>query len=213
MNKEKASNLKMQYIKIFELSSILSLIFHITLFQVSKKIKIKTIEKNLSLEAIQVEEIPATEQERSAPSPARPSVPIASEDETLPEDETIDFTNLNLNDEPLPPPPPPDIDEDMPIFIPHDEPPMPIGGYAAIQRNIIYPEIAQRAGIEGTVMIQAKIGIDGNVKKIVVMKSLGPNGCDEAAIRAINSVKWRPAKQRDKPVEVWAAVPVIFRLN
>ena len=46
-----------------------------------------------------------------------------------------------------------------------------------------------------------------------ISQSLGPNGCDEAAIKAIKSVKWLPAKCKDKPVIVWIAVPVDFKLN
>ncbi|MFQ5751058.1 MAG: energy transducer TonB [bacterium] len=45
------------------------------------------------------------------------------------------------------------------------------------------------------------------------MKSLGKNGCDEAAINALKSVKWQPAVKDGKPVEVWVAVPVVFKLK
>jgi protein TonB len=187
---------------------------HIFLLQASKKVKEKAIKRTVKLEAVQVEEIPQTQQSRSAPAPSRPSVPIASEDEDLPEDETIDFTDLDLESEPPPPPPPPDqIDDSVPVFVPHDEPPQPIGGYQAIQRKLVYPEIARKAGVEGRVMIWAQIGEDGSVVRTRVMKSLGPNGCDEAAMKAIRDVKWKPAMQRDKPVRVWVAVPVDFRLK
>ena len=213
MAKKYEYNLKLQYRRILELGLIISLLLHIFLLQAYKKVRVREMRREVSLEAISVEEIPTTEQERQAPAPSRPTVPIASEDETLPEDETIDFTNLDLDDEPPPPPPPPDVDDDLPVFVPYDEPPVPIGGYAAIQRNVVYPEIAQRAGIEGRVMIWAKIGTDGAVKRTRVMTSLGPNGCDEAAMRAIEAVKWKPAMQRDRPVEVWVAVPVDFKLK
>jgi len=110
--------------------------------------------------------------------------------------------------------PPQTGQEDVPVFIPFDEPPEPIGGYMAIQNNLKYPEIARLAGVEGRVMIWAKIGTESNVLKTMVMRSLGPNGCDEAAMAAIRAVKWKPAKQRDKqPIAVWIAVPVDFRLD
>ncbi len=54
---------------------------------------------------------------------------------------------------------------------------------------------------------------DGRVIGTEVIKSLGNNGCDEAAIRAIKSVKWKPAYQRDKPVKVKIAISVVFRLK
>ncbi len=206
--------LKLSYRRVLELGLIVSLILHIFLLQGYKKVKEKALKRTAQLEALQVEDIPQTIQERAAPAPSRPSVPIASEDESLPEDETIEFTDLDLDAEPPPPPPPPEaIDDSVPIFVPHDEPPEPIGGYTAIQKRLKYPEIARKAGVEGRVMIWAQIGVDGNVVRTRVMRSLGPNGCDEAASEAIRACKWKPAMQRDKPVRVWVAVPVDFRLK
>ncbi len=212
-HRDKKVNLKLQYKRMMELGLVVSLILHIFLMQGYKKVKFKAAKKTTQLEALQVEEIPQTEQQKQAAAPSRPSVPIASEDETLPEDETIDITDLDLDSEPPPPPPPPEVDEDLPTFIPHDEPPEPIGGYPAIQKMLVYPEIARKAGVEGRVMIWAKIAVDGTVSRTRIMVSLGPNGCDEAAASAIRGVKWRPAMQRDRPVEVWVAVPVEFRLK
>jgi len=214
--RETQINIKLQHKKVLELGLILSLLLHITMLQISKKTEIKTAVKTVTLEAVQVEEIPQTQQEKSQAAPSRPTVPIASEDENIPEDETIDFTDLDIDAAPPPPPPPPEAatgDESAPIFIPYDEPPVPIGGYPAIQARLIYPEIAKKAGVEGRVMIQALIDEKGNVVRTVVMKSLGPNGCDEAAAAAIQSVKWKPAFQRDEPVKVWIAVPVDFVLR
>lgn len=104
-------------------------------------------------------------------------------------------------------------DGEMPVFVKHDTPPKPVGGYAAIQQNLAYPEIARRAGIEGRVMVWAKIGTDGNVQITRIKQSLGPNGCDEAAVNAIKAVMWKPAEKDGDPVDVWVAVPVEFRLG
>lgn len=211
-----SANLKLQYKRVLEMGLVISLILHVFLLQGFKKVKIKSSFTEVKLEALQVEEIPQTEQQRSAPAPSRPTVPIASEDETLPEDETIDFTDLDLESEPPPPPPPPSMeaeDDGIPVFVPYDEPPQPLGGYAAIQKNLKYPELARKAGVEGRVMVWAQIDTDGNVSRTRIMKSLGPNGCDEAAQTAIRVVKWKPAMQRDRPVKVWVAVPVDFRLK
>lgn len=93
-----------------------------------------------------------------------------------------------------------------------DEMPEPIGGIAAIQRNIKYPEIARRAGIEGKVYILAYIDENGNVTKTTVLKGIG-GGCDEAAINAIKKVKFIPGRQGGKPVKVQVSIPVIFKLS
>lgn len=206
--------LKASYRRVMELGLIVSLILHIFLLQGYKKIKAKESKGTVQLEALQIEDIPQTIQEKVKAAPPRPSVPVASEREDLPEDETIEFTDIDFEAEPPPPPPPPEaIDDSVPIFIPHDEPPEPIGGYSAIQKRLKYPEIARKAGVEGRVMIWAQIGVDGNVVRTRVMRTLGPNGCDEAAAEAISACKWKPAMQRDKPVRVWVAVPVDFRLK
>ena len=91
--------------------------------------------------------------------------------------------------------------------------PQPLAGFKQIQENLVYPDIARKAGVEGRVIVYAQIGIDGTVLQTKISQSLGPNGCDEAAIKAIKSVKWLPAKCKDKPVIVWIAVPVDFKLN
>jgi TonB family protein len=97
-------------------------------------------------------------------------------------------------------------------FVSVDEMPEPIGGVAAIQKNIKYPELARRAGIEGKVYILAYINENGNVTKTAVLKGIG-GGCDEAAMNAIKKVKFIPGKQAGKPVNVQVSVPVIFKLS
>jgi len=212
MRASPTKSLKLDYRRLIEMGLVISLGLHIMFFQVFKRIQVKTVQRSASLKQLEIEDIPETQQERKAPPPARPTVPIASEDEDLPEDETIDETLIDFDSEPPPPPPPPS-DDDAIVFVPYDEPPQPIGGFAAIQRQLVYPEIARKAGVEGRVLVYAQIDEDGNVVRTKVVKSLGPNGCDEAAVNAIRDVKWRPAKQRDRAVKVWIAVPVDFRLQ
>ncbi len=116
-------------------------------------------------------------------------------------------------DEWHPPPPPPSKEEEDIIFVAYDTEPVPIGGFAAIHKNLTYPDIARRAGVEGTVIIQAIIDKRGIVIDTQVLKSLGNNGCDEAAMFAIKQTRWKPALQRDKPVKVRVSIPVIFKLK
>ncbi|MCD4665624.1 MAG: energy transducer TonB, partial [Bacteroidales bacterium] len=158
-------------------------------------------------------EIPQTQQEKLPPPPSRPLIPIESESEDIPDDVTIEETDIDFDKVPPPPPPPPADDDDSFVFVPYDEAPTPIGGFAAIQKKLKYPEIARKAGIEGQVVIYAKIDKKGSVIRTKVVKALGNSGCNEAAIKAIKAVKWKPAMQRDKPVTVWVSVPVKFRLK
>jgi len=213
MQENASKTLRLQYKKYLELGLIVSLLLNILLMQGYKKVKIKAANRTARLSAFQVEEIPQTQQQKQAPAPSRPTVPIASEDESLPEDETIATTELDFNEELPPPPPPPEDQGDAIVFVPYDEPPAPIGGFVAIQKRLVYPEIARKAGVEGRVLVYAQIDEKGNVVRTKVMKSLGPNGCDEAAVSAIGAVKWKPAMQRDRPVKVWVMVPVDFKLK
>ncbi|MBU0476211.1 MAG: TonB family protein [Bacteroidetes bacterium] len=97
-------------------------------------------------------------------------------------------------------------------FVAVEEMPLPIGGIAAIQKNITYPEIAKRAGIQGRVYVKAFIDSTGTVVKAVVVKGIGA-GCDEVAMEAVKKVKFTPGKQRGKAVNVQVTVPILFKLD
>ncbi len=207
-------SLRWKYKKVMEVSLVLALALMTATLQAFKRFEAKKQEQQRVELKLEVQEIPPTEQQRQAPPPARPAVPIESEDEDIPEDETIASTELDLSELPPPPEKPPEEEEEVtPIFVAYDSPPEPIGGFEAIQRNLVYPEIARKAGVEGRVIVHVLVDEHGNVVATKILKSLGNNGCDEAAVRAIKSVKWKPAMQRDRPVKVWVAIPVIFKLK
>ncbi len=211
MRKNPEANLKLKYKKVLELSMVLSLVIMLLVFQTLRAISLdETESKKLDIE-IEVTDIPPTEQFKRPPPPPKPSIPIPTESEDIPEDLTIDETALDLSDIP-PPPPPPDDEGDM-VFVAFDEPPTPIGGFIAIQKALKYPEIARKAGIEGRVTVHVLVSEKGEVVRTKILQSLGHTGCDDAAVNAIKKVRWNPAMQRDKPVRVWVAIPVIFRLK
>ena len=55
---------------------------------------------------------------------------------------------------------------------------------------------------------------DGRVTNIVVVRSSGDASLDNEAMRVIGRMpKWKPGKQRGKPVRVKYTVPVNFRLQ
>jgi len=212
MRESPTKQLKLQYKKNLEMGLVISLIVITFLLQAFKKFEVTSKITKAKMSKLEIQEVPQTQQQKEAAAPSRPTVPIATEDEDLIGDEDIDLSMFDF-DQDLEPPPPPEEESDMFVFVPYDEPPQPVGGFAAIQSRLIYPEIARKAGVEGRVTVQAQIDVDGTVTRTKVVQSLGPNGCDEAAIEAIKSVKWKPAKQRDRPVKVWIAVPVDFKLR
>ncbi len=153
-------------------------------------------------------DIPQTRQADSPPPPSRPSVPIESESEDLDEDITIAETELADYDMWGDAPPPPTNAGPRVRFIPYDDPPV-----ARTPIDPVYPEIAQEAGIEGTVIVQAFINARGIVEETIVLKGVANTGLDEAATTAIKRTRFKPAKQRDRPVGVWISIPVHFTLS
>lgn len=151
-------------------------------------------------------DIPQTQQIDNTPPPARPSIPVPSDDEDIADDLTLDeldFDDFSNLDAPPPPPSGPKV-----VFIPYDDPPVAM---SPIRPR--YPEIAQEAGIEGVVVVQAFIDEKGRVKETLILKGVPNTGLDEAAMEAIRKTKFRPAKQRERAVGVWISIPVNFRLK
>jgi protein TonB len=82
-----------------------------------------------------------------------------------------------------------------------------------IQKNLVYPEIAQENTIEGTVVVEFIVEKDGSIGNIKVIKDIG-GGCGDAAVNVMKKMpKWNPGKQRDNPVRVKMKAPIKFRLS
>ncbi len=212
--KRPEADLRLQYRKTFELALAISLL--IMLFAFHALPNFETAPRDIKTEIVQIkiEDIPPTEQLKQAPPPGRPSVPIPTESEDVPEDVTIETTELDLSEIPPPPPPPVSDEYENYVFIPYDEPPVPIGGYETIRKNLKYPEIARKAGVQGLVVVGVLIDEKGNSVKTQVLKESGMKvGFEEAAQAAVMMMKWKPAKQRDKAVKVWVSIPVRFSLT
>jgi len=141
--------------------------------------------EDVELQEILIENIPQTQQIERPPPPARPSVPVESEDEDIADDLTIEETDLDNFEAWDAPPPPPEGPRVK--FIPYDDPPQTLSRIAPV-----YPEIAQEAGIEGTVVVQVFIDLKGRVQDTVILKGIPNTGLDEAAISAIRKTRLDP---------------------
>jgi TonB family protein len=97
-------------------------------------------------------------------------------------------------------------------FVAAEEMPEPIGGIGAIQKNITYPEIAKRAGVEGRVYVKAYVDSTGTVVKTELLRGIGA-GCDEMAMDAVKKVQFTPGKQRGKSVNTQVTIPILFKLK
>ncbi len=173
-------------------------------------------------EIFEMEEIVRTQQIEQPPPPPKPPEPIE-----VPDEEELEDVDLNLDAEldldaapaDLPPPPPPPAptpqkqEEPEPeIFVVVEQQPELIGGLPELQSKINYPEIAKRAGVEGRVIVQFVVDEQGNVRDPFVVRGIGA-GCDEEALRAVRTAKFKPGKQRGKAVKVQMTLPITFRLR
>lgn len=97
------------------------------------------------------------------------------------------------------------------VYMVTEEMPQLIGGIAAIQKQVVYPQEAKEKGIEGRVIVQFIVDEEGNVTEPTIVKGIG-GGCDEAALQAVKTATFKPGKQRDKPVKVQFTLPITFAL-
>lgn len=162
-------------------------------------------------ELIEMEEIVVTKQIEIPPPPPRPPVPVEVPDDEIIEDIDIDIdSDLSLDGLLALPPPPEEPEEDF--FVVVEKMPELIGGLAALQRNITYPEMARKAGIEGRVFVQFIVNEKGEVENPRVIRGIG-GGCDEEALKAVSKAKFVPGFQRGRPVRVQYNLPIVFKLQ
>jgi len=77
-----------------------------------------------------------------------------------------------------------------------------------------YPQRARRARIETRVVVQAVVRADGTVGDVTVLEADHPNlGFEQAAIDAVKQWRYQPATRDGKPVDVFFAVVVDFKLD
>ncbi len=81
-----------------------------------------------------------------------------------------------------------------------------------VQENLRYPEIAQEYGIQGKVYVRFTVAANGSIINPIIIRGVDPL-LDAEAIRVIKTTpRWRPGKQRGKPVNVEFTIPLTFRL-
>ncbi len=162
---------------------------------------------------------PVAEKGRSGPpakdgavTPAPPKEPPTTD----PGDQRVDVPGLEpgknavpdhrpRGGDPGPPPPPrPAVNSGMPST--YDDPPVPI-----VLPEPQYPPIAQDAGIEGKVVVEALISHEGAVQDVRVVS--GNTILLDAAVKAVWGWRFRPARWQGQPVTVWVSIPFHFKLH
>ncbi len=182
-----------------------------------------------SIQAQEVEEeiIPITRQEEVKPPPPPPPPKVVEvlnivDDDVEIEDE-LEIEDTEADDETLIDVAPiietaeeEEEDEAQVFYIVEDMPEFP-GGELALRKfignSIKYPVIAQENGIQGKVYVTFVVDKTGGVTGATIARGVDPS-LDKEALRVVNNLpKWKPGKQRGKPVRVSYTVPINFVLQ
>lgn len=185
------------------------------------------VDFSLQDEDIEVEEeiIPITRQEEVKPPPPPPPPAVADilnivEDDVeldeeleimdteMSQEDIVDFSNMVFEEE---------TRDEGEIFMIVEEMPEFPGGTEALQRylaqSVRFPVIAQENGIQGRVYIQFVINQNGEVTNATILRGVDPS-LDREALRVVEAMpKWKPGKQRNRPVRVSYTVPINFVLQ
>lgn len=76
----------------------------------------------------------------------------------------------------------------------------------------VYPELARRAGVEGTVVLEVRLDERGRVSEVTVLRGQR-FGLTESAVDAVSRWRYEPARLGDRAVAVVMTVTVNFELS
>lgn len=195
---------KLGYKVRFEQALMLSLVVMILIFGLSRRMSQFRKKWPVGPYTItNVDIIPLTRHGGMPRRPDLPQVPIPSEDEYLPEDETIETTELDLT-------------EGLPFFdgigdgvpggISRGSGPRPI-------REVIpeYPKEERRRGVEGVVELSILVNSQGGVDSVrVVLNTTNSKRLEQSAIRAAYRSRYVPAQREGRKVSRWIRRPYRF---
>lgn len=103
-----------------------------------------------------------------------------------------------------------------PVAAPVQRAPERVGGRIKAPAKLmhvppVYPQLAILSRTEGTVILEAVIGVDGSVKDVKVVRSV--RLLDQAAIDAVRQWRFTASTLNDQPVEVLMNVTLQFDLD
>ncbi len=198
---------RLNYQKRIELSFVVSLLLVTIGLRLAANVQVRPKEVQGEVPVITVEEIPPTQQGKKRPLPPKPAIPIPSEEEWVPEDETIEEIDLKYYAD--------SADQggagmqDAGVGAPTIIPPRPIAWVIPE-----YPEEDRKRGIRGEVKLGLQIDSTGKViEAIVIENETGSERCAQAAIKAALASRFIPAMKGGKPTSYWLIQPYRFDLS
>jgi periplasmic protein TonB len=189
-------------------------LFHVVLFAFFPNLS--SADVSITTESMEAIDIPDNIEIPPPPEQiARPATPVVSAAD-ISEDITIAPTTFDANPiENLPPPPSSSAgDADLsaaPVFTPMTVRPE-LQNRADVQRALVrnYPPLLRDAGIGGSPTVHFFIDENGRVLRTLLSQSSGYPALDEAAIAVAQQMQFSPALNRDKKVQVWVEIPIVF---
>ena len=200
----------------FQIGLVITLLVIFGAFEWKSYDKVSYDLGQLNLDDLEEEIIPITEQKIKPPPPPPPPPEVIEivendvviedelimEDTESDEDVMVEFVEEESDDEFFM------VVEDMPAFPGGD-----LGLMKFIQRNVKYPPIAKEYNIEGKVYISFIVDKSGLVTNVKIVRGVDKN-LDAEAVRVVKLLpKYKPGKQRGKPVRVMFTIPINFTLS
>ncbi|MBC8184497.1 energy transducer TonB [candidate division KSB1 bacterium] len=204
MPKYQKEEARLNYQTNVEKATIVALILVILLFLFFPTFDLTRKEDSeVVFTSLSIEDIPLTRQGTRRKPPPKPAVPIPSDDDLIPEDLTIEETDLNfdLASEQLGPgvlSGRPAIFQPRPVFEVIPE----------------YPQELQKKGIEGFVKLHLHVDKAGRVIKAIVLENTtNSKVCANASLSAALKCRYIPAKSSGKAVDIWINRTYTFGLQ
>ena len=146
---------------------------------------------------------PTIEPEGPARAPTVPDVPASSGATGIPAGVGIDSGAVSSVMMPVPDPP----RQAGPVRVAQ----LPVAPRKIADARPLYPEIARRARVEGTVVLEAVLDPTGRVTQLRVMKSVPL--LDQAALDAVAQWRYTPSVYGGHPVSVLMTITIRFTLQ
>ncbi|MAM05706.1 MAG: energy transducer TonB [Flavobacteriales bacterium] len=215
LKKNPESDLERKRGLFLQLGLVISLLIVLIAFEYKSYEKSDFNLGTLNLDDLEEEIIPITKQEVKPPPPPPPPpeiIEIVEDDVEIEEEIEIEDTEsdeeemIEIEEE----------DDDEYFMVVENMPEFPggdLGLMKYIQKNVRYPAIAKEYNITGKVYVSFIVDKQGTVTNVKIVRGVDKN-LDAEAVRVVKSLpKYKPGKQRGKPVRVMFTIPINFTLN
>ncbi|MGQ0526281.1 MAG: TonB family protein [Betaproteobacteria bacterium] len=182
----------------------------------------------LPIETAQAPALPEPVKPKSAPRPKQPA-PKRTESVNQPEQNALPRAEPPSSKEAGSPeavtvPPRASAPESKAVPAPSSAPPAEAPAQPALTPPVFsasylrnpaprYPPVARRSGAQGTVTLRVLVTKDGVPARVTVEQTSGSPHLDAAALEAVKTWRFVPARRGADAVEAWVLVPIVFRLE